>query len=107
MYRGVSRECCAALVNVLDESAIGEFETIVDWAPVVPAPDTMPRQVSINAEAADLVRSVADRFGNKYFRPSRCSPAPLSSSATGTATIPWARSPCRPCVEAGGHRGPV
>lgn len=67
VYRGVSREFCAALVNVLDESAIGEFETIVDWAPVVPAPDTMPRQVSISAEAVDLVRSVADRLRQQRF----------------------------------------
>lgn len=62
VYRGVSREFCSALANVLDENAIGEFETRVEWAPVVPAPDTMPRQVTINAGAADLVRSVADRL---------------------------------------------
>lgn len=62
VYRGVSREFCTALVSVLDESAIGEFETTVDWAPVVPAPDTMPRQVSISAEAVDLVRSLAERL---------------------------------------------
>lgn len=62
VYRGVSREFCAALVNVLDENAIGEFETTVSWSPVVAAPDTMPRQVSISAEAADLVRFVADRL---------------------------------------------
>jgi hypothetical protein len=62
VYRGVSREFCSALVNILDESAIGEFETTVDWAPVVPAPDTMLGEVSISAEAVDLVRSVADRL---------------------------------------------
>lgn len=62
VYRGVSREFCAALVNVLDEGAIGEFETTVSWSPVAPGPDTMPRQVSISAEAADLVRSVAERL---------------------------------------------
>ncbi|GAB3446344.1 hypothetical protein [Actinophytocola sediminis] len=62
VYRGVSREFCAGLVNVLEESAIGEFETSVEWAPVVPAPDTMPRQVSISADAVDLVRSVAERL---------------------------------------------
>lgn len=62
VYRGVSREFCAALANVLNETAIGEFETIVDWAPVVPAPDTMPRHVSISAEAGDLVQIVADRL---------------------------------------------
>ncbi|QUQ72538.1 hypothetical protein JJ691_103270 [Kutzneria sp. CA-103260] len=76
VYRGVSREFCAALVNVLDESAVGEFETIVDWAPVVPAPDTMPRQVSINAEAVDLVRVVADRLRQQR--------APSSQMFSGT-----------------------
>jgi len=62
VYRGVSREFCAGLVNVLDETAIGEFESTIDWAPVVPAPDTMPRHVLISAEAVDLVRSVAERL---------------------------------------------
>ncbi|MFI6031350.1 hypothetical protein [Amycolatopsis magusensis] len=62
VYRGVSREFCSALVKVLNESAIAEFETTVDWAPVVPAPDTMPRQVSISADAVDLVQQVADRL---------------------------------------------
>jgi hypothetical protein len=62
VYRGVSREFCASLVNVLGESAISEFETTVDWAPVVPAPDTMPRQVLISAEAVNLVQAVADRL---------------------------------------------
>lgn len=70
VYRGVSREFCGGLVKVLDESTIGEFETIVDWAPVVPAPDTMPRHVSISAEAVDLVRVVADRLRQQR-RPSK------------------------------------
>ncbi|TDQ00677.1 hypothetical protein [Labedaea rhizosphaerae] len=61
VYRGVSREFCAGLANVLDESAISEFESTVEWAPVVPAPGTI-RQVSISAEAVDLVRYVADRL---------------------------------------------
>ena len=62
VYRGVSREFCSALATVLDESAIGEFHTTIDWAPVVPAPDTMPREVSISAEAADLVHFVTERL---------------------------------------------
>lgn len=62
VYRGVSREFCAALVNVLEESAIGEFETRIDWAQVAPGPDTMRQHVSIGAEAVDLIRSVADRL---------------------------------------------
>ncbi|MDT8913728.1 hypothetical protein [Amycolatopsis sp. PS_44_ISF1] len=62
VYRGVSREFCSGLANVLDEKSIGEFETTVDWAPLAPAPNTMPRQVSIGAEAGDLVRRVAERL---------------------------------------------
>lgn len=62
VYRGVSREFCTSLANVLDESAIGEFETSVDWAPVLPAPDSRLRRVAINAEAADVVRLVAERL---------------------------------------------
>ncbi len=60
VYRGVSREFCSALASILNESAIGEFETIVAWSPVAPAPETMPRQVSISAEAVDLVVSAAE-----------------------------------------------
>ncbi|WP_280316948.1 hypothetical protein [Nocardia wallacei] len=62
VYRGVSREFCSGLAKVLDEGTIAEFETTVEWAPVVAAPETMPRQVSISAEAADLVRDIADRM---------------------------------------------
>lgn len=62
VYRGVSREFCTALGNVLGASAIGEFETTIDWSRVAPAPDTMPNHLSISSEAADLVRSVADRL---------------------------------------------
>ncbi|MFI6367671.1 hypothetical protein ACIBG0_33535 [Nocardia sp. NPDC050630] len=61
VYRGVSREFCTGLVNVLGQSAIGEFETIVNWAPTVAAPDAMPRSVSISAEAVDLVQHVGSR----------------------------------------------
>ncbi len=62
VYRGVSREFCTALVGILTEPAVAEFEARVDWAPAVPAPATMPRSVKVDADAADLVKAVADRM---------------------------------------------
>ncbi len=71
VYRGVSREFCTALARILDQRAIGEFEATVAWAPAVPAPETMPRSVTIEAEAGDLVRLVAEKLRQQKVDPSR------------------------------------
>jgi hypothetical protein len=71
VYRGVSREFCTALARILDQRAIGEFQATVDWAPAVPAPETMPRSVTIEAEAADLVKLVAEKLSQQKVHPSR------------------------------------
>jgi hypothetical protein len=62
VYRGVSREFCTALAGILSETSVAEFETRVDWSPVVPAPETMPRNISIDADAVELIEAVALRL---------------------------------------------
>lgn len=69
VYRGVSREFCSALAGILTEPAVGEFEARVDWSPAVPAPRTMPASVAIDADAADLVRNVADKLRQQRVDP--------------------------------------
>lgn len=62
VYRGVSREFCSALANVLGQRAVGSFETKIDWAPGLPAPATMANAVTIESGAVDLVQRVADKL---------------------------------------------
>ncbi|MEV6527841.1 hypothetical protein AB0M43_38560 [Longispora sp. NPDC051575] len=69
VYRGVSREFVSALAGVLAEPAIAEFQTEVHWAPVVAAPATMPHSVTIDADATDLVKLVADRLRQQRITP--------------------------------------
>jgi hypothetical protein len=69
VYRGVSREFCAALAGILDESAVAEFEARVDWAPAIPAPATMPQSTAISADAVDLVSAVANKLRQQRVDP--------------------------------------
>lgn len=69
VYRGVSREFCVALANVLGESAVAEFETHVEWAPTVQAPTTMPQSITIDADAVDLVKAVAEKLRQHKITP--------------------------------------
>jgi hypothetical protein len=69
VYRGVSREFCSALAGILGERAVAQFEARVEWAPGVPAPETMNRSVSIDADAADLVRNIADKLRQQRVDP--------------------------------------
>jgi len=57
--RGVSREFCTALAQILAEPSIGEFETTFDWADSLPGPTTMPASVSIDGEAHQKVEDAA------------------------------------------------
>jgi hypothetical protein len=62
VYRGVSREFCSALAGILTETAVAEFEASVRWAPAVPAPQTMPGTIVIDADAVGLVKEVAEKL---------------------------------------------
>ncbi|GAA0534851.1 hypothetical protein GCM10010172_14930 [Paractinoplanes ferrugineus] len=71
VYRGVSREFCMALAGILGQRSVADFEAAVDWAPAVPSPTTMPRSVSIEAEAEDLVAKVAEKLRQQKVDPSQ------------------------------------
>ncbi|MFI9330502.1 hypothetical protein ACIGZJ_23530 [Kitasatospora sp. NPDC052868] len=45
--RGVSREFCSALAQILAEPAIGEFETTFDRADSLPGPAAMPDSIFV------------------------------------------------------------
>ncbi|MFC5662949.1 hypothetical protein ACFP3U_08115 [Kitasatospora misakiensis] len=57
--RGVSREFCSALAQILAEPAIGEFETTFDWAESLPGPATMPDSISIDGDAHRKIEEAA------------------------------------------------
>jgi hypothetical protein len=60
--RGVSREFCSALASILSDPAVGEFETRFDWAESIPAPETMPKSVVIESEAAVRIEEAARKL---------------------------------------------
>jgi len=62
VYRGVSREFCASLAEILAEPAVAEFEAEMSWSPAVPVPDTLPTRVVIEADAVDFVEEVAEKL---------------------------------------------
>ena len=70
VYRGVSREFCSALSGILQETSVAAFGATMNWAPVITPPRTLS-SVSINADAADLVKRVADRLRQTRIDPSQ------------------------------------
>ncbi|URN13062.1 hypothetical protein LUW77_20355 [Streptomyces radiopugnans] len=60
--RGVSREFCSALAKILSEPSISEFETSFDWATSVPAPETIPETVTIEADASEKIGEAAEKL---------------------------------------------
>ncbi|MFI8094045.1 hypothetical protein ACIF9R_38075 [Streptomyces sp. NPDC086080] len=60
--RGVSREFCSALAKILTEPSVSEFETSFEWAPSVPAPETMPSAVSIESDASEKIEKAAENL---------------------------------------------
>jgi len=70
VYRGVSREFCSALSGILQEPSVAEFGASIDWAPVITPPRTLS-EVSITADAAELVQRVADRLRQTKVDPSQ------------------------------------
>jgi hypothetical protein len=71
VYRGVSREFCTSLVGILSEPSVAQFGSKVDWAPAVTPPATLTRSVSIDADAVDLVKSVAHRLRQQKVDPNQ------------------------------------
>lgn len=69
VYRGVSREFCVALAQILEQSAVAEFGASIAWTPTVPAPSTLPNNIKIDADAADLVTRVAVKLRQSKIEP--------------------------------------
>ncbi|WP_030461868.1 hypothetical protein [Kitasatospora sp. NRRL B-11411] len=58
--RGVSREFCSALAQILSAPAVAEFETRFGWAAALPGPSTMPTSFTIDGAAQEKVEHAAD-----------------------------------------------
>src|SRR5258708_37511972 len=71
VYRGISREFCTSLAGILSEPSVAQFGSKVDWAPVVTPPATLSRSVSIDSEAVDLVKAVANRLRQQKVDPNQ------------------------------------
>lgn len=88
VYRGVSREFCTALASVLGQSAVGEFETRIQWAPALQAPKT-PQRVIIDAEAVDLVKAVAGKLKQQQITPQQIFSGPIVQLRHDSQTHPF------------------
>jgi hypothetical protein len=56
---GASREFISALVRILSEPAVAEFEARFDWAESQRPPDAVPKSITAPSEAADLLVKTA------------------------------------------------
>jgi hypothetical protein len=68
---GVSREMCVALKRILEQPTISELDTTFHWAPAFEASKSTPSQVSIPAEARDLIDMAAHLLKNNQIEPPR------------------------------------
>lgn len=67
--RGVSRELCTGLAQILSERAIAEFEARFEWAEASRISDTVPRSVKVNAGAYELVEMAAEKLRQHRIEP--------------------------------------
>ncbi|GAA1537813.1 hypothetical protein GCM10009827_065860 [Dactylosporangium maewongense] len=68
--RGVSREFCVSLAKVLAQPAVGEFESKISWATALAGPPRIT-DVTIQAQARDLIEATAKKMRSRYIEPSR------------------------------------
>jgi hypothetical protein len=71
VYRGVSREFCTSLANILNEPSVAQFGSKVDWAPAITPPTALAKSVSIDSDAAHLVKAVANRLRQQRVDPNQ------------------------------------
>jgi hypothetical protein len=71
VYRGVSREFCTSLAGILSEPSVAEFGSKVDWAPAVTPPTTLTKSISIDSDAVDLVKAVANKLRQQKVDPNQ------------------------------------
>src|SRR5258708_19851621 len=68
---GIRREFWRGVAGILSEASVAQFGSKVDWAPVVTPPATLSRSVSIDSEAVDLVKAVANRLRQQKVDPNQ------------------------------------
>ena len=71
VYRGVSREFCTSLADILHEPAVAEFEAQITWSQAIPAPEALPKRIVIESDAVELVDQVANRLKRQRVDSSR------------------------------------
>jgi hypothetical protein len=71
VYRGVSREFCTSLADILHEPAVAEFEAQISWSPAISAPEALPKRITIESDAVELVEQVANRLRRQRVDSSR------------------------------------
>lgn len=71
VYRGVSREFCTSLAGILSEPSVAQFGARVDWAPAVTPPTALTKSITIDSEAVELVKSVANRLRQQRVDPNQ------------------------------------
>ncbi|TDB95764.1 hypothetical protein [Actinomadura sp. 7K534] len=60
--RGVSREFCLGLSNVLAQRSVGEFGATFNWATTYRPPATMPDSIAIDSGGVELVQLAAEKL---------------------------------------------
>lgn len=71
IYRGVSREFCTSLTDILSERSVSQFGSKVDWSPAVSPPSSMSQSVTIDSTAVDRVKRVASRLRRQRVDPNQ------------------------------------
>jgi hypothetical protein len=62
VYRGVSREFCSALSNILSQKSVAEIETQIEWGSAIQPPGRIPETMLLTAESADLIDITAQKM---------------------------------------------
>jgi hypothetical protein len=62
VYRGVSREFCSALSNILRQPSVAEVETRVEWGAAIQPPGMIPESILIPSESGGLIDLTARKL---------------------------------------------
>ncbi len=71
VYRGVSREFCTSLSGILSEPSVAQFGATIDWAAAVTPSIATSSRTSIDSDAADLVKRVANKLRQQRVDPNQ------------------------------------
>lgn len=71
VYRGVSREFCTSLSGILSEPSVAQFGATVEWAAAVTPSVATSTRTSIDSDAVDLVKRIANRLRQQRVDPNQ------------------------------------